>query len=467
MKKRIILILFPIFIVLGGLGFGSYYIYNNILNIDTIYLGVKIEDYDVGNMTKDKAFEYIKGKKEEEIQGRSMNLINGNNLYNISLKELGFSFDYKEAVEEAYSLGRQGNLLQRYKDIKDIKKKGIKLSLNPYYDKSKILEVVDNISEDLYLASKDAEFNFNNGNFIIKAEEKGRKVNEEQLSKLIEDNIYQLLDIEIPMETINPKYSKEYYSRINGIIGEYSTSFKNSGIGRKKNIKLSADSLNGKIIHPGETISYNDTTGPIQRKYGYEEAPVIIEGELTPGVGGGVCQTSTTLYNALLLADVTILERHPHSIPPVYVNKGQDAAIATGYLDLKFRNDFNFPIYISSKTIGDRVYFYIYGDKESRDYIVRIQPEIIESIPYKVHEELDENLLPGTKELVRQGRNGYKVKTYKSVIKNGKVIERKQITTDYYRERDFIYKVGPEELETINSEIEESLIEEPIGDEQG
>ncbi|MEW8973417.1 MAG: VanW family protein [Tissierellaceae bacterium] len=442
--KKILLILLPIIIILGGVGFGAYYVYNTTINIDTFYPGIKIDEYSMEGMTKAKGLEYIKGDREREIADKSMTLTYKDTAYrDLGLKELGYSFDYDRAIEEAYALGREGNLLQRYRDIKDIKENGVTIPLESHYDKEKIGEVVDSISKDLYVESKNAVFNFNNGNISIKPEEAGRKVDGDALSKLIEENIDRLEDISIPIEVIEPKYTREYYSRINGVIGEFSTSFKNSGEGRKKNIALSANSFNGKILHSGETLSYNDTTGPVQREYGYEEAPVIIEGELTPGIGGGVCQTSTTLYNALLLADLTIVERHPHSIPPAYVNKGQDAAIATGYLDLKFRNDFDYPIYISSKVEGDRVYFYIYGDKKNRDYEVRIQPEITESIQHKVHEELDTNLPPGARELVRQGRNGYKVKTYKSIIKGGKVVDKKQITGDYYRERDFIYKIGP------------------------
>lgn len=458
MKKKILLILIPLMIILAGISAGAYYIYDSQINIDTIYPGVKIDEFQVGNMTKGHALNYIKESRENEILGKTMKLNYEDNIYNIGLKDLDYTYDYEQAVNEAYELGRQGKLFQRYKDIREIKEKGYIVPLKSSYSQSKLSEIAHNISQELYKESKDAEFNFNGGNIIIKEEEIGRKVDDNKLIQLIKDNIEGLDDIEIPVEIVQPKYTKEYYGRINGVIGEYSTDFKNSGIGRKKNIKLSAESLNGKIIHPGESISYNETTGPRQKQFGYEEAPVIVGGQLTPGIGGGVCQTSTTLYNALLLADVTILERHPHSIPPAYINKGQDAAVATGYLDLRFRNDFDYPIYISSKVVGDRVYFYVYGDKANRDYAVSIQPEIIETIPYEVIENLDSNIQPGNKELVEQGRNGYKVRTYKSIIKNGKVVERKQITSDYYREKNYLYKIGPEKVEV-------PISEEPVEDE--
>ena len=146
----------------------------------------------------------------------------------------------------------------------------------------------------------------------------------------------------------------------------------------------------------------------------------------------------------MLLADVNIVERHPHSIAAAYVPRGMDGAVASGYLDLKFKNNYDFPIYITSKAVGNNIHFYVYGDTNAKDYTVRIEPELIEAIPYKVHERLDPNLEPGTREVVQEGRNGYKVRTYKSIIKDGKIVDRYQISYDYYREKDFIYNVGPE-----------------------
>src|SRR5690554_6353697 len=129
------------------------------------------------------------------------------------------------------------------------------------------------------------------------------------------------------------------------------------------------------LLIPGWDVSYDRTTGPRQASAGYREAPVIENGELVPGMGRGVCQTSRTLHHALLPADMSILERRPHSIPPAYVPRGTDAAVATGYLDLVFRNDFDYPVLIDTKVKGTRVYFYIYGDQKNRDYSVRISTD--------------------------------------------------------------------------------------------
>lgn len=442
MKKSVIIVISISAIVLS-VALGSVaYIYRNILNVDTIYKGVTIDGYDVNDKTMEQALNYIKAKKESEIKEKSMNLIYGKKVYKIDLEKIGFSYDYNKAVKTAFKLGRQGNLINRLRDIMKIKN-GIEVPLESSYQYEKIENIVNNISQEINMDSVDAILNFNKGKITIDDEVIGNKLKKDELISKIEENIFILRDIYIPVENIQPILTKDFLSRINGIIGEFTTSFKGSSRGRIENIRLSANAISNKLILPGEELSYNNLTGPRSSQSGYQEANVIIGGELTPGLGGGVCQTSTTMYNALLLSDVTILERHPHSIPANYVPYGQDAAVAYGYLDLKFRNDFDFPIYTYAKILGDSLYVYIYGDTKSKDYTVKIKPEIVERIFANTEEIFDGTLLPGTKIDVQKGRTGYKVNTYKSIIKDGKVISKKQITTDHYRKKDYIYKIGP------------------------
>ncbi|MGJ0845808.1 VanW family protein [Tissierella praeacuta] len=438
------ILLFVVIIVFSiGLGAGAY-IYKNILSIDTIYKGVKIDNYDVGDKTKEQALEYIKGKKEVEIDKKSMNLKYDGNIYKINLRELGFSYKYDEAVNNAFQLGREGNFIKRLKNISEIKS-GADIPLESFYESDKIKDMANNISQEINKKSVDAVLNFNNGKITVTDEVIGKKVLVNELIEKIDKNIYELKDIEIPVEDVQPRLTKQLLSRINGVIGEFSTSFKGSGSGRVENIRLSARAISNKLILPGEEFSYNNATGPRSANSGYKEANVIIGGELTPGLGGGVCQTSTTMYNSLLLADLTILERHSHSIPANYVPYGQDAAVSYGYLDLKFRNDFDFPIYTYAKVVSDRVYVYIYGDTKAKNYVVKINPEIVETIEPKTEEVYDEKLAPGTRLDMQKGRKGYKVNTYKTIIKNGKVISKTKITSDHYRKKDYIYKVGPSE----------------------
>lgn len=460
-KNKIILILLAILLaIILGLGFYGYF---KVLSSELIYEGVIVDKFDLSFMSKEEALNFIKDKKEEEISSKKMSLVYMDKEYIFGLKELGFYYEYEEAVNKAYLVGREGNILNRLKNIVYARRNGIEISLDSNLNMEKIDHIADEISHDIDKEAKDAEFHFNNGSIAVTDEIVGKSVDKNKLRQAIKDNIYTLENIQVPVKDIIPKISKDLLSRINGVIGEFSTSFKGSSQNRIENIDLSSKSIKGKILMPGESMSFNETTGPREGKFGYKEASVIIAGEFTPAIGGGVCQTSTTLYNALLVADVTILERSPHSIPAKYVKFGQDAAVAFGFLDLKFRNDFDYPIYFDSKIVGDRVHFYVYGDKQSRDYTVKIESEILETIPSKEEIILDKTLEPGNKVLVQEGRTGYRVNTYKSIIKNGKTISKDLINKDFYRPRNFIYKVG-EELATPTSTNPDEQLDDLLED---
>lgn len=437
-RIRSILVLVSV-LVIAILGIYFY----KVLNGDFIHKGVKIDEFDVSLMTRDEALNLIKSQKEKD-KYRTMQLTHFDRVFEIPLVDIGFEYDYMGAVEKAYRVGRNGNAFKRLFEIISTRIKGTEFQLEIIYDKAKIEDAIENISKEIDVEPKDAQIQIRDGNIDIIDEVVGKKVNREKLIEIIEENLYKnkLDNVQIPIENTIPKISSDLLSRINGVIGEFSTSFSGSSQNRIENIELSANAIKGTLLMPGETMSFNETTGPRKREFGYKEADVIINGEFTPGVGGGVCQTSTTLYNALLLADVTILERAPHSIPPSYISLGMDAAVSYGYLDLKFRNDFDYPIYIDSKIVGDRLYFYIYGDAKGRDFTVKIESEVVETIRPKEETIFDKALEPGTKILVQEGRIGYKVNTYKYIMKDGKIISKELISQDYYREKNYVYKVG-------------------------
>ncbi len=447
-KPVILILLLSILAIVLGLGTYGYY---NILSTDKIYEGVSVDEFDLSFLTKDEAAKLIMNKREQELDEKNMVLTYGDKVFDINIRQFDFKYDYDSAIDKAYSIGREGNIISRIKEIITTKKNGVKINLNSSYNKDKIYEITESIAQEIDMEMEEAQFHFNNGNINITDEVIGKKVKQEELAQLIETNIEDLSTIEIPVEIIYPTRTRELLSRINGVIAEYSTSFKGSNKERIENIIISSKALSNDIIMPGDIFSFNEMVGPREKKFGYKEANVIIKGEFTPDVGGGVCQTSTTLYNALLLADVDIIERHHHSIPVKYVNIGQDAAVAYGFLDLKFKNNFDFPIYIHSRVVGDRIHIYIYGDRNAKDYSIKIESKIVETIESQEEKVEDSTLAPGTKELVQQGRTGYKVHTYKHKIKNGKVVDTQLITKDFYKPRNFIYRVGP----SISEEHEE------------
>ena len=455
-KKVLIGIFLSLLLILS---ISTSYVYAKILNTEEIYKNINVENFHLGGMTRQEAISFLKDKMDtSQVQIR---LYEDNQEYLIALDEINFKYNIEDSVDKAFAIGREGNIFERYSEIREIEKNSKNIGLSYEFNTDQIRNKLD-VVEELNSQAKDAIIKIEN-EIIIEEEKIGRKVNIDKLMENINyevanwDRNKEIISVKIPIEVDMPKYTREYYSQINGIIGEYSTSFAGSSWGRINNVRIATNRLNNSLLHPGEILSYFNKIGPITTSQGYSEAPVIIDGELNPGIGGGVCQPSTTLYNAALLADLTVVERYPHSIAPAYVPRGMDAAIVNANRDLKFKNNLSYPVYIKSFVSGDRVYFRIYGDAKNREYSIRISSEVIERIPHKVHERLDNSLEAGYRELLQQGRDGYKTITYRSLVKNNQVVETSIINRDYYRERDYIYLVGPEKEEK-KEDIREEII---------
>ncbi|MDY0236491.1 MAG: VanW family protein [Gudongella sp.] len=445
MKKGIIIAIISI-LILSASGLAGYIYLDDYLNQDKFYDGVRVEGIDLGGYTLNMGMEKILESKKIENENKEIEFYTNdddNNKFHFALELAGYSYNYQETIESAFNYGKIGNLIKRYFEVEKLKTQPANFVLTPIFQKDKAKKVLQDLAIEINTEPEDAVFEFNDGIIKIEDHKVGKELLIDETIENMESTFPEVNKVELSIKYDIPEKTSELYKRINGVIGEFSTNFKTSPEGRSYNIGLSTNSFEGFVLMPGDIASYNEITGPKQAKFGYKEAPVILNGELTPGMGGGVCQTSTTLYNALLLADLEIIERHPHSIAASYVRKGTDGAVAAPYLDLKFRNNFDYPIYIDTKIENKNVYFYIYGDLESRDYSIRIDTKWLDTIPYKTIENLDNSLAPGTRELVQDGRTGYKVNTYKTKLKDGKVISSEKITYDYYRERDAIYKVGP------------------------
>lgn len=433
-KNMIIIILFIIVGLLSGLYF---YLNNNILSLNTIYDGISIDHIYVGQLTEQEALDKIKTHKYRELEKNNLKLYYKDYTRQYNIRDLGFSYNYELAVNKAFKLGRYSNKLDRLKEIYRLKEDGKNIDLESNIDKDTLGKIIGEIEADINKEPIDSKLSFEGGTFSYTNSSIGYRLDKEKLFRQMLESMYSEESIALPVEVLEPRVTTDSLRRINGLIGTATSSYKTSSEARKENIRISANAFKGRLILPGEEVSYNETTGPRSRESGYQEANVIINREFVPGLGGGVCQTSTTLYQALLDADLSIVERHPHSIPPGYVERGTDAAVAYGSLDLRFKNDFDFPIYIDTVIEGDRVSFNIYGDKNIKNYQVRIEPDLQEIIDPKVLYKEDKNLEAGVE--IQRGRKGYKVDTFKSLIKNGKEIEKKRISRDYYRERDYIY----------------------------
>ncbi|MGB9607715.1 MAG: VanW family protein [bacterium] len=207
-------------------------------------------------------------------------------------------------------------------------------------------------------------------------------------------------------------------------IGSYLTSLEGRTPNQIHNLKLAAGAINGVIVKPGEIFSFNEVVGPWSRDKGYRKAPVSYTGLMVPAWGGGVCQVSSTLYNAVLLAGLEIVERGPHYWQANYIAPGRDAAVAYGQLDLKFRNNYPKPIRIRAE---------IKGKKLLVEILSRYQPEYeIEVITREKRIEAPRFVMEGEEGVYPPGRGGYEVEVYRVFLKGGEEIKRELISSDEY-----------------------------------
>lgn len=226
-------------------------------------------------------------------------------------------------------------------------------------------------------------------------------------------------------------------------LSKFSTSFSSSGYGRSTNIFLAAQKLNEVVIMPGETFSFNQTVGKRTKEAGFQEATAYSNGQVVQEVGGGICQVSSTLYNAVLYANLEIVERFNHGFKPSYVKPGLDATVSWGGPDFKFKNNRNYPVRIKTDTSGKILRIYIYGLKTDDDCSVKLEAQYISNVPYKTIYQKDSSLESGESRVIQSGSNGCKTVTYKYLYNSkGILISSECISRDTYNPHNKIIAVG-------------------------
>ncbi|WP_373230823.1 VanW family protein [Cohnella sp.] len=255
----------------------------------------------------------------------------------------------------------------------------------------------------------------------------------------IEDITIELPVIQTAPEITLAKLKEEGIERK---IIEFTTDFSTSGEGRTHNVTAAAKALNETLLLPDEIFEYGKIVAKADKEYGYKEAPVILKGKLTPGIGGGICQVSSTLYNAALLAGLDIVERRNHSLVVGYLPKGLDATFADGYINFKFRNSTGKQLLIRTVVIGKKVTVKLFGTKPE-DVSYRTETEQVKENPPKIVYVANDKLILGKQETLQKGSSGYVVESYLLKLVSGELVERKKLSKDTYRSQDTMIAVNP------------------------
>lgn len=404
-KKKIIK---PVYIATGIVGtilcIQSVMMYSSISKYSSIiYPKVWVEDINLGGKTKEEAKEAIVEKHNNLVAEKVLTIKVNDKQYSVDTSKLNMNYDYNEAVDKAYDVSRNDNLFKKYFYIESSEQKTFQL--NHTYNYDVVDSVIKNIEQENNVQAVNAAISKNSsGGFTISKEKYGYAINSEKLKEDIKNKIDNIEKeenflVQAEIQKIDPKIKEENLKSINAKVSTFTTDFKTSNDNRTINVSLASNAINGKILMPGDTFSFNDVVGERSAERGYKTATVIIDNKFVDDLGGGVCQVSTTLYNAVLRANIPSVERIHHSLPSTYVGLGLDATVAYGLLDYKFKNTLSYPIYIESVIENKNITFNIYSNSTLNSKTYDIVNEVVGDkskvfkITYENGNQVSKNLL--------------------------------------------------------------------------
>lgn len=408
----------------------------------TIHKGIFIEGTDMAGKTADEAYAVIQDKIDSASKAKITFASASGSSHTVSPLDLGISWEYDEVVDYAINYGKEGNVFQRYRAVKDLERNNINLPILHTFSKSKIVELIANNLNIFNQQAVNSEIKKNEqGGFIVKSGTPGVLVDETASA----DDAYNLLNnkwegeditIDLICDVDEPLGENGDFTNISDIIGTFTTEFKKSGAARSKNVENGCRLIDGATLYPGEQFSVLEHLVPFNAANGYELAGSYMNGLVVDTFGGGICQVSTTLYNALLLAEVQIDVRQNHSMIVDYVPPSGDAAITeASHKDLLFTNNKDFPIYIEGIITPEKeITFNIYGiETRPANRVVSYRSEIIERQVADYESIIQDGSKPIGYTSLTSSHAGIKAKYIKTVTVDGVVESEDIINTSTYK----------------------------------
>ncbi|MCI9569709.1 MAG: vanomycin resistance protein VanB [Lachnospiraceae bacterium] len=411
--------------------------------------GVYVGGMSLDGLTEEEAAGKVKEYAEAKMGQEITLVVNGSEI-TTSAGELGLSWANEAEIGEALKDSEaKGSMIRRYMKKKDMQVNPLRLEFDMDVDQEKVSAFVNEKCEGVVTEAKNATITKENGDFVITPSEAGTMIDMEATKEALKAALNSAETEEIHVEAAviekQPDVTTEELATIQDVLGTFSTDFSSSGASRSTNLAVGAGKINGHVLMPGEVLSGYECMHPFTVANGYRTATAYENGRSVDSIGGGVCQISTTLYNASLLAELEIVQRQNHSMSVGYVKPSMDAAIAGTYKDLKIKNPYDTPIYVEGYTAGRTLTFTIYG-KETRpaNRKISFESETLQRMdPGAADEQVDPTLAPGQRVKVQSGHTGIRSRLYKCVYVDGELKERTLLNNDTYNPSKAIYRVGP------------------------
>ena len=419
------------------------------INNDIIFENIYINGYAVGGMMPAEAKNALR-----EAAGLDRQIIgfvhNDSLIYKFTFKDFGAEYDFSQLVSEAFLYGRTGSRRERYDKLRALEHRSHEILGQPIYryNEALIPERLELVRKQASLLPVNAYMRLESAGFVITEGVPGHTPDMQEAAEQVKKILIsrQPGQVELNMHTILPTYNAQHFSQAKSLLGSFYTPYTGGEeMPRNINIRLAAAHINNTVVYPGDVFSTREALGPITPEQGYTAASVIVDGQMVEDFGGGVCQVASTLYNAVLFAELPVIERANHSIKVQYLDFGFDAAIAGDYMDLKFKNNLSYPVLVTARASGGILEIQIYG-RETRppNRTLAFVSELIEVIPPEPERILiDDNLPSGHVLVSTEPRDGYRYELFRIIFIDGEQVEKEKINTSVYRPVQGVITKGP------------------------
>ena len=448
MKKIFLLKLFILELILGTLTIfsGAYYQVHTRLNQyhNKFYDNIAIGGIDIGDLSLEEARNLVFQSYLNPILESELSFTLKGHTVKYPLENFILTSNFEDIIKLAYEYPNSLNLQDKLQLLSG--EAPASFELNFTYNEKATWDLVNNLADNNNTSSHDASIVIDtNGNKIINPHQNAYTLDTATLASdiltLAAKHSSATINLDGYFLQTPPAITTSHLEAIDTLVASYSTEF-TTGTGNATNITLASQHINGILLQPGDVFSFNDVLGNTTLEKGYTYAPVIVNAKLVQGVGGGVCQVSSTLYNAVLMLGLTPIERQPHSKPSSYVPLGQDATIDWGNIDFKFKNTFNYPLYIISYTRNGTLYVDLYSNHSLKDIDYKLLSTIDETLVSPINYIRDASLPSGLKKLSSSGTIGYKVTVKREGYRNKQLVSSEIISHDVYKPLPTVYKLG-------------------------
>lgn len=413
----------------------------------TITKGVVIEGVDVGGMTEEEAKKALQ-QKAQEMGATPVTLMVGDNAVSTTLADLGYTWTNTDIAEKCLGLVSSGNIVERYKQQKDIEEAPKQYSMEFSVDASKVQSVVGSCS---FYNSEPVEGSIQMGSDGIPYVEGGT----DGITLNVVDSVEKVVDavsnwtggdltVELAVDVKSPEVSAKSLENVNSVLGTATTDYSASTAARAKNVENGCRLISGSLIWPGDEFSVTRAVTPFTAENGYELAPSYEENHVVDSYGGGICQVSTTLYNAVLKAELDVTARSNHTMIVNYVDPSKDAAIAEGIMDMAFVNNTDSPIYIYGYCYGGTITFTIFGhetrpENRSIEFVSKVTSQ---TDPEGTQLVADTSQNVGYVNQIQSPHTGYTAELWKNIYIDGQLTDSVQVNGSTYQAVGTIFDVG-------------------------